>query len=174
RHRSARATVRVRGADAAKSKFDRDVRMRRAAENLQRERGIHSARSFFQKSNVLIFRLANSAERGAETHADSMLRIFASILNARIIERHLRRRDGELRVTIEPLQTMRRKKFFRIPIRNLAAAMRVEDRRIETGDALDAASFRAQPAPEIFHAFADAGDRTDAGDDGATFHFDST
>src|SRR5581483_246426 len=80
RHRSARATVRVRGADAAKSKFDRDVRMRRAAENLQRERGIHSARSFFQKSNVLIFRLANSAERGAETHADSMLRIFASIL----------------------------------------------------------------------------------------------
>src|SRR5205823_7518485 len=56
RYRSAGATVRIGSADAAKSKIDRDVRMSRTAEYLHRQSGLNSARAFFQKSNVLLFR----------------------------------------------------------------------------------------------------------------------
>ena len=73
---AARATVRVRRADTAKAKLNRDVRMRRTAEDLKRQCRIHTVHAFFQKTNVLIFRLANSAQGGAETHANARLRIL--------------------------------------------------------------------------------------------------
>ena len=45
--------------DAAKTEFDRDVGMRGAAENLEREGLVDSARAFFQKMHVLIFGVGN-------------------------------------------------------------------------------------------------------------------
>ena len=74
RDRAAGATVRVRRSDAAKSELDGDVRMGRAAEDLQREGLVHAARSLFQEMRVLIFRIRDAAERRAETDADPMLR----------------------------------------------------------------------------------------------------
>jgi hypothetical protein len=67
---------------------------------------------------------------------------------ARVFERHARGRHGELRVTIEPLQAVRREMVLRHPIADLAAAMRVERCRIEAGDMLDAALLREDAAPE--------------------------
>ena len=166
---AAGATVRVRRADAAKSKFNRDVRMGRAAENLDGQHRIHSARALFQKTNVLIFRLANAAECGAETYAEPMLRLFARIGDPGVIERQLRRSDGKLRVTIEPLQTMAAEK---IPP---GSNREISPPQCALGNApvskarnpADAAFLRANAIPKTIDAFADAGDGTDACDDGA-------
>jgi hypothetical protein len=46
--------------------------------------------------------------------------------------------------------------------------MRVEFIGIETGNALDAASFRAQATPKTFAPSSNTRDRTDAGNDCAT------
>src|SRR5205814_8143163 len=76
---------------------------------------------------------------------------------------------GEWCLAIEPFKAMRRKMFFRDPLENLPGAVRVELRCIEARDGPNPTFFRAQSAPEIFAADSDAGDRSDAGDDGATF-----
>ena len=60
---------------------------------------------------------------------------------------------------------MRREMILRNPIADFAAAMRVERSRVEAGDMLDAALLREDPAPERILARANAGDRSDAGDD---------
>ena len=75
---------------------------------------------------VLIFRIRDPAQGGAETNADAMLRCLRRIWKPGIIERHLRGRDRELGVTIQSFQPMRRKMILRNPIGNLSAAMRVE------------------------------------------------
>ncbi len=51
-----------------------------ATKNLDGKRGLNSARAFFQKPDVLIFGLANSAKRGPKTDADAMLRFFPGII----------------------------------------------------------------------------------------------
>ena len=107
RDRAAGATVRIRRADAAKAEFDRNVRMRRATENLDGKSGLNAACSLFQISDVLVLGFADAAERGAEADADAILRLFARILDARVLQRELCGRDRELRVTIEPFQAMR-------------------------------------------------------------------
>ncbi len=142
--------------------------MGRSAKDLQRESLVHAARSFFQEMRVLIFRVRDAAEGRSETDSDPMLRRLLGVGKTRIIERHLRRRDGKLRVAIEPLQAMRRKIILGHPIRNFSAAMRVEFRRVETGDRSNAALLRAHSTPEIFAADSDAGNRTDAGNNRAT------
>src|SRR5437660_881997 len=71
-----------------------------AAEYLQGQSRIHSASSFFQKTNVLIFSLANASQSCPETYPDPVLWLFARIGQAGVVQRHLRRRDRELRVTI--------------------------------------------------------------------------
>src|SRR6516225_2102696 len=115
---------------------------------------------------MLIFRLADSSQSRAKANADA-LGIVARPSDARVRKRELRGGDGKLRVAIETLEAMGWKKFFRRPIVNLAAAMRVKDCRVETADTRDAAPFRAHSVPEIIDTCADAGDRTDAGDDRA-------
>ena len=162
---AARATVRVRRADTAKTKLNRDVRMRRSAEDLQRQRRIHAVRAFFQKTNVLIFRLANSAERGAETHANARLRILRRVGEAGIVQRHFGRGDRELRVAIETFQPMRRKKIFRHPVTNFSGATCVKTARIKSRDRDDAAFLRADALPEIFAPASDTCNRSDPGDD---------
>ena len=141
--------------------------MRRSAEDLQRQRRIHAVHAFFQKPNVLIFCLANSAKGGSETHANARLRIFRRIGEASVIESELRRRDGELRVTIETFQSMRRKKIFRRPVTNFSSATRVKAARVESRDGNDATFFRANIVPEIFASASDASDRSEPGNDRA-------
>src|ERR1700730_11458340 len=96
-----------------------------AAEHLQRQCWVHAACSFFQKPDVLIFGLTNSAERGAETDAGPILRPLPRIFDPSVIERHLCGCHGKLRIAIKPLQAMRREEFVRVPISNFAAAMRI-------------------------------------------------
>jgi hypothetical protein len=86
----------------------------------------------------------------------------------RIIERELCGDDGELRVAVKPFQTVRRKKFFWIPIANLAGATNAENARIEACDATNAALFRENSVPKTIDADADACDGTDTGDDCAS------
>jgi len=61
-----------------------------AAEHLHCERWLNSARAFFQKANVLLFRFANAAERSPETDADPVLRPLLRIFNPGVIEREAR------------------------------------------------------------------------------------
>src|SRR5205823_3725516 len=142
--------------------------MGRATKHLHSERRLNSTGAFFQIPNVLIFGLADPAKCGAKTDADAMLRFFAGILKACVVERELRRRDGELRIAVEPFQTVRRKEFFRIPIVNLAGATNLEGARIEACDALDAALLGENSVPKILAPMSDASDWTDPGDDCAS------
>ena len=144
--------------------IDRDVRMRRAAENLHCQRRLNSARTFFQKANVLLFRFANSAESGPETHADPVLWFVVRIFDSRVVECELGRRDRELGVTIEPFQTVRGEKFFGVPIIDLAGDADTEAAHIETGNRSDSGFLRENSFPETFNASADASDRAETGD----------
>src|SRR5262249_7892594 len=142
--------------------------MRRAAEHLDSQCGLNAARAFFQISDVLLFGFADSPQRGAEADTDAILWFFAGIIDMRVLQRQLGRYDSELRVAIEPFQTLRRKKLFRIPIANLASATHTENTRIEACNAGDTASFRQDSVPKIIDAGADACDGTDTSDDGAS------
>ena len=81
--------------------------MGRTTEYLDGKCGLNAARALFQISDVLLLGFANAAKRGAEADADAILRLFAGILDARIFERELCRYDCELRVAVEPFQTVR-------------------------------------------------------------------
>src|ERR1700730_11380951 len=142
--------------------------MGRAAENLNGQGWLNSAGASFQESNELFFSFANAAERGAEADADSVLRLFARILQPCIIECEFGGRDGKLRITIEPFETMRREKFFRIPIANFTRAAHTERTDIQAGDPADAALLGENSIPKILASVPDASDRTNAGDDGAS------
>src|SRR5437660_6663819 len=106
RNRAAGATVRVRCADTAKSKIDRDVRMGRTAEHLHGESRLNSARTLFQKTNVIFFGFTNSAQRRPEADADAVLWMVVRIFNSRVIEREFCRGDSELRVAVQPFQAV--------------------------------------------------------------------
>src|SRR5205814_59230 len=81
RYRSAGATVRIGGTNAAKSKIDRDVRMSRTAEYLHRQSGLNSARAFFPKTFNALANASDRAKAGddnaSSTHAATRL-AFAS------------------------------------------------------------------------------------------------
>src|ERR1700724_2530828 len=142
--------------------------MGRAAENLNGQGWLNSAGAFFQESNELFFGFANAPERGAEADADSILRLFARIFQPCIIEREFGGSDGKLRITIKPLETMRRKKFFRIPIANFTCAAHTERTDIKAGNPADAAFLGENSIPKIFASMPDASDRSDSGGDGAS------
>src|SRR5205085_1102237 len=112
--------------------------MGRAAENLDRECRLNAASALFQKANVLLFRFANAAESGAETHPDAMVWFIVRIFNSRVVERELGRRDGKLRVTIKSFQSMGRKKLFRIPILDLSGHAHTETAGVEIVDPTNA------------------------------------
>src|SRR2546428_9260000 len=143
--------------------------MRGTAEDLERKRLIHATRSFLQKMGVLILRIRYSDECCAKANANTMLRMLTRIYKARILQRQFRRGDGKLRIAIQSLQTMWRKKILRIPIANFARAMRIESARVECRNFDDAAFFRANTAPEILPTSTNACNRSDAGNDRATF-----
>src|SRR5207302_2693396 len=147
--------------DSAKSEIDGNVRMRRTAEDLYRESWLNSARAFFQESNVLFFGFTNAAKRGAEADADPILRFIVRILDSGVVERELGRRDGKLGVAIESLQSMRRKKLFRVPVVNLSDHANAESARFEIVDPTNAGFLGANPVPKTFNAFADTSDRTE-------------
>jgi hypothetical protein len=119
---------------------------------------------------VLVFGIRNATERGPEADADTRLRLFARPRQVCVFERELSRGDSELGVTVEALEPFWRENFFRRPIRNFTGAMRIEWRCIETGDARNAAAFGADAVPELLSTNADAGDRSEASDNGATLH----
>src|SRR5438094_7232597 len=117
---------------------------------------------------ILYLGLAKAAKRRAETDTDSVLRVFAGILDERIIERHLRRHDCELCVAIESFQTVRGEKHFWVPITNLAGRAHTEDAGIETSDIIDTAFFRENCPPKTLAPVADAGDWTNSSDNSAS------
>src|SRR5947207_15986994 len=141
--------------------------MSRTTKYLDSKCGLNAPRAFFQISNVLLFGFADSPQRGAEADTDAILWFFAGIIDMRVLQRELGRYDSELRVAIEPLQSVRRKKLFRIPIANLAGTTHTENTRIESCDARNAALFRKDSVPKIIDAGADACDGADARDDRA-------
>src|SRR4030095_1268110 len=110
------ATVCISGAHSANPKFNCDIGMGGAAEDLKGESGIHASRSFFQKADVLIFSLANSAQRSPEANAEAMLWLLPRIGEASIIQCQFSRGNGKLGIAIQALQSMRREKFPRTPI----------------------------------------------------------
>src|SRR5438270_1555430 len=142
--------------------------MGRAAEDLHRERGLNAARAFFQKANVLLFRFTNAAQRGAETHADAIVRFVVRIFESCVVQRELCRRDRELHVTIESLQSMRGKKFFRIPVVDLTRHPNAELAYVEIVDLGNARLLGANSIPKALDAFADASNGTKTGDDNAS------
>jgi len=91
--------------------------MGRAAKNLDGKSRANAARSLFQKSNMLALSLTDPTERGAEADSDAILRLLVGIFYSGVVERQFRRSDGKLCVTIEPFQTMRRKKLLRLQSR---------------------------------------------------------
>src|SRR6266480_3843725 len=139
-----------------------------AAEYLHRERRLNSARALFQKSNVLLFRFTNTAQGSAEANPDPVLRLIVRIVNSRVVEREFRRRDRKLSVTIKPFQTMRREKFFRVPIINLTRHSNTEPAHVKTRDRANAGFLGEKSFPKPIDAFANAGDRAKAGDDNAS------
>src|SRR4029453_18244159 len=136
-----------------------------STKNLDCEGGLNSARALFQISDVLVFGLADTAKCGPKTDANAMLRFFAAIFELRVIECELRRCDGELRITIEPFQTMRWEKFLRIPIANLTCTTHAESAGIEACDAVDTTLLGENSIPKLFAPMSDASDWTDPGDD---------
>src|SRR5205807_4988090 len=135
------------------------------AKDLKGQSWIHSTRSLFQKADVLIFSLANSAQRSPEANAEPMLWLLSRISEASIVQCQFSRGNGKLRIAVEALQSMRRKKFSRTPTGNFATAMGIEHRSIESGDAHDSTLLRENTFPKILDARPDASDRADSGDD---------
>src|SRR5580765_498087 len=97
---------------------------------------------------VLRFGVRDSPERGPEADANATLRFFARPSDASVLQRERGRADGKLRITIEPLQPVRRKKFLRHPIGNFRGTMGVEDRAVEAFHSSNPTFLRAQPIPE--------------------------
>jgi hypothetical protein len=116
----------------------------------------------------LFFGLANTAERRAETDTYPVLRLFAGILNLSIIECQLCRYDCELRVAVESLQTVRRKKFLWIPITYFAGRANAEDAGIKTCNAADATFFRQNCIPKILASVSYAGNWPNSSDNSAS------
>src|SRR5439155_19443642 len=134
------------------------------AKDLKGQSWIHSTRSLFQKADVLIFSLANSAQRSPEANAEPMLWLLPRIGKASIIQCQFSRGNGKLRIAIQALQSMRREKFSRAPLGNFATAMGVEHRSIERWDARGSTFLGEEPCPKIFDAHPDGGMRGDSGD----------
>src|ERR1700694_3032540 len=114
---------------------------------------------------MLILRFADATERGAEAYTDAVLWLFARVFDSGVIERELGRSHGELRVPIKPLQTLRRKKFFRIPVRDFSGAADLERLGVKAGNAGDPGLLGKDAVPKVFPSVPDAGDGTDPGDD---------
>src|SRR5438046_10598955 len=88
----------------------------------------------------------------------------ARIFQDCVVDSEPRRRDGELRISIEPFQPVRRKEFLRVPIENFASAADPEGTRIEIGYSADTGFFSQDNVPETFHTFANGGDGTNYSD----------
>src|SRR5215471_241181 len=142
--------------------------MRRASKDLHGERWLHSARPLFQKANVLFLGFANAAQRSSKTYTDAVLRILFRILESSVAERELGRGDRELRIAIETFEPLRCEKFLWVPIAHFTGDANAELRHIETGNGADARLLCANSIPKTFDAFADASDRTEAGNDNAS------
>src|SRR5437016_13757264 len=87
------------------------------------------------------------------------------IRDAVIVQFQYSQSNGKLRIAVEALQSMRRKKFSRAPTGNFATAMGIEHRSIESGDARDSTLLGENTFPKILDARPDASDRADSGDD---------
>src|SRR5439155_11631705 len=117
---------------------------------------------------MLIFGFADAAERRAKADTDAMLWMFARIVNPRIVKSELRRGHRELRVTIKPLETLRREKLLRVPVGNFGGATHLEWLRIKSGNTGDPTFLSKNSVPNTIDAAANACDRSDAGDDRAS------
>src|SRR5207247_11283727 len=117
---------------------------------------------------MLIFGFADAAERRAKADTDAMLWMFARIVNPGIVKSELRRGTRKLRVTINPIETLRRKKLLRVPVGNFGGATHLERLRIKSGNTGDPTFLSKNSVPKTIDAAANACDRTDAGDDRAS------
>ena len=81
--------------------------MGRTTEYLDGKSRLNTARALFQVPDVLLFGFADATQRRAEANAHSILRLFAGILDTRVFQRELCRYDRELRVPIQPFQSVR-------------------------------------------------------------------
>jgi hypothetical protein len=114
---------------------------------------------------MLIFRFADATECGAEAHADAVLWLFPRIFDPGVIERELGRSHRKLRIPIEPLQTLWRKEFLRIPVADFSGATHLERLRIKSGNAANPSLLGKDAVPKVFPSMPDASDGTNSGDD---------
>src|SRR5882724_5067464 len=142
--------------------------MRRATKHLDGKRRLNAARALFQVSDVLFLGFADATQRSAETDSDAILRLFARVIDVRVLQCELCGDDGELRVTIKPFQPLRRKILLGIPIANFTGTSHPKHGGIKTGDAADPAPFRHDSIPKPIETDADAGNRTHTSNDRAS------
>jgi hypothetical protein len=89
-----------RGADRTETAFDGDVRMRAAAENLQRERLVNAPISLFEEKRVFHFRAGDAAGAPCQNYTPiAILRLFLAPRQLRVVECKECARDRELRVS---------------------------------------------------------------------------
>src|ERR1051326_6725748 len=96
--------------------------MRRPTKDLNGKCGLNAARALFQKSDVLLFSFANAPQGSAEADRGGSLWFFAGTLDPSVFECEFCGYDCKLRVTIEPLRTVRGEILFRVPIGNFSGA----------------------------------------------------
>ena len=118
--------------------------------------------------SVFRFRVRDSTESGAEADSDPSLWLLPGPTESRVLERKFRRADRELRIAIEPLQPMRRKKFLGIQSA-LRCAVGVEDRTVECSHLRIRSS--ARKPFRNFPANPDGSNGTEPGDDCASSRF---
>src|SRR5947208_14878841 len=137
-------------------------------EHLDGKRRLNPARALFQVSDLLFLGFADATQRSAETDSDAILRLFARVIDVRVLQREFCGDDGELRVTIKPFQPLRRKILLGIPIANLTGTSHPKHAGIKARDAADPAPFRHDSIPKPIETDADAGNRTNTSDDRAS------
>src|SRR5687768_8265582 len=116
---------------------------------------------------MLVFGIRDSAESSAEADSDARGRAIVRPREACVFEREQGAGNRELGVAIEPFQPMRREEGRRVPIADFTRAMCLELARVEARQPRDAALTGANVPPERLTPYTNAGDRTDARDDGA-------
>ena len=71
---------------------------------------------------VLVLGIRDPAQRGAETHTDTIMRCVGRISQATIFEGQFNRGHRELGIAVQPLQPMGRENLFWKPIQNFGGA----------------------------------------------------
>src|ERR1019366_7472611 len=121
----------------------------------------------FEQNFELLGGGGQTADAGADDDAD-FVAVFPVGVESGIEQRLVPGENAELRITIRPPDFLwRRKRRQRIKMFHLAGDLRGERRRVERGDAVNAALAGDEFAPENIELMSQRGDDAQTGDDHA-------